>query len=389
MTYWLRIIGLYLSSSLLRLLIFFGITLLGLSIIVTNPGHIKNTFSSTGVYDNFVDDVLNDTVKANQNSSLPINDPEVQLAIKKSFNSELLKQSNEQIIDSFYDWLEGKSEKPVFNLDFRDQRKQISDKIAELAFIRLNNLPTCFAVPETIDPFTAGCRPPYTDQAFEQQKLSDQIAGPEGIMPDATFTNEDLPKNSNGLIIYERYSSAPLIYKWLSYLPFMLGVVLIGLSVAVVLLNKTKRKGFQQLGSIVIGSAITLLITPIVFNFILPKFNNALSFNTQSESTQALINRVTNQLTADFYTNILNIGIQLLALGIVILGIEKFTRPVSKYSDVNKKSGIASGFAKRSSKTNKKYRPSDVPIQSSEHSKRHRPRSTKNKKYRKIPKKEI
>lgn len=388
---WPRKVALYISSSLFRFSVFFGITIVSLALIITNPKHIKNTIADTHAYDNFVPGVIQDTIKANKDSSLPLNNPDIQKIIESAFSPTVIRHSTESVIDGIYAWLDGSTPQPTFNVDLTSQREAAADKIAAYAFHRLKNQPTCFAVPETIDPFTAGCQPPYTDLASEQQKLSEQIAGPEGILPKAKYNESDLPKNNAGIIVYKKYAGAPTYYSWLKASPWIVGVLFIFFSAAILILNKNRRRGIQQLGTTMIGSAVALLITPVIFNFILPKLSGSLSFGATTQASQEVIDKVISKLTSDFYSNIINISIQLLAIGVVILAAERFSRPSSAYSTAKQQAGLISSDIKKpkSKGTKKKYLPSDVPIQSSEESKRHRPKRQKNKKYRKIPRKEI
>lgn len=386
----LRRICLYICGSAFRFVLFFGVTIVCFSLVFVNPSSLKQTLRDSGIYDSLTEAVVEDTAKQNPTSTIPLDDPQIKQIIKASFTPASLQRGAETVIDGTFSWLEGETKTPVFNVDFSGERKIMSDNIASYAFGKLAQKPACFAIPETIDPFTAGCIPPYTDLGAQQQNLSDQLTGPSGLLPDATFTANDLPKDSSGNPIYERYSFAPSVYSWLRYSPWIALITLIGLATGMVLLSSSKRRGFQSLSIAIISSGVALIITPIIFSYVLPQLSSSLSFNSSDKTpeTQLLINDVSNQLTTNFYTLIINVTIQVIAVGFVILIAEKLTRPRTKYSNVAKRAGVVNGNSKRPS-SGKKYKSTTIPIQSSEESARRKPRRTKNRKYRTIPKKEI
>ncbi len=385
----IRRIFLYICGSAFRFVLFFGVTIVCFSHVFINQNSLKQTINESGIYDSFVQSVVQDSAKQNPNVSIPLDDPQVKKIIQEAFPAASLQRNTEKIIDGTFMWLKGQTKTPEFSVDFSSERQIMANNIAGYAFEQLTQKPTCFAVPETIDPFTAGCIPPYTDINAERQNLSNTIASPDGLLPDVTFTQNDLPKDNSGAVIYQRYSYAPSVYQWLQFGAWIVAGLLLVVAIGIVLLSPTKRIGFQRLGIALISSGIALVITPIIFSYVLPQLSSSLSFNTSSTpGTQTLINNASNRLTNNFYALIINVTIQVIALGAAVLAAEKLTRPRTKYSSVSKRAGIVSSNAKRPSK-GKKYKPSTMPIQSSEESARRKPHRTKNKKYRTIPKKEI
>lgn len=385
----LKSAALFITTSAFRFLLFFGILLLCFLFIFGNEDHVKSTFESSGVYKQFVDSIIKDNQANIANNSLPLDDPNVRKIINEAFPSELLQQQSEIVIDSFYAWLRGETPQPTFTTDFTVNRQQLADKLAAYAFDRLRAQPVCFAVPAELDPFTAGCQPPSTDLAAEQQKFSAAIAGEEGILPDAIFSTQDLPKDSKGQLITERYSFAPSVFQWLHKGVWLIGLLLVLFAVATISLHKSKRRGVQQVGFALIGSGFALLVTPLLLLYVLPRFSNSLEFSQTSSATQNLISSAGNQLTNDLYSQLINVTIQIIVLGVIILIIERFTRPPTGYLDIEKKAGVVSSHKRRPSTTKRILKAETTPIQSSEESKRRKPKRTKNKKYRKIPKKEI
>ncbi len=380
-------VSLYISSLSLRLVLFIGITLVCFALIATNPTHIKNLTKESGIYQGFVPAVINDTINRQPNSTVPLKDKLIQNDINNGFTPESLQRNTETVIDSTYLWLDGESQELKFEADFTKERQQTADNIAKTAFNRVKDLPVCFAVPPTFDPFTVGCQPPYTNLLNEQSILSTLIAGDEGILPKAVYTEKDLPKNSDGQYIYEKYSYAPSVFNWLKLSPYILGLILIILSFLIVILDRNKREGFRRLGAIYLGSGITLIITPIILSFIMPKLTDSVSFSTTSQdSVSSLTTNLANTITNDFYALLLNVSIQVIVIGAFILMAEKFTRPKSKYANAKFNSGLISSHAKKPS-ASENYKPVNVPMQSSEESTRRKPKKTRNKKYRKIPNK--
>lgn len=388
----LRSILLFISTASLRFLIFFGITVLCLVIVFGNKENIKSSIKETNAYDRFVTAVIQETAKTyHGETTIPLDNPEVQKIIKNAFPAELLETSTETFIDGIYAWLEGDTNTPEYTVDFTQARQNLANSLSAYAFNRLSSQPVCFAIPENIDPFTAGCQPPYTDLSVEQKKLADAIAGEEGFLPKAIFTEQDLPKDQSGERIYEKFSYAPKAYQWSKLFPWLLAGVLVLLAISSVLLHRSRRRGFQQLGYILTGSGIALLMTPILFTYVLPRFSDSLQFQAAGNDNpaQQVISDIGNDLITDLNMLLINISIYVIVAGAVIIIAEKYSRTPSGYLGAAKKSGIASSNPSKPSKTGRKYKPDTIPVQSSEESKRRAPRKVKNKKYRKIPKKEI
>lgn len=381
--------ALFATTSAFRFVLFFGIILLAMLFVFGNEQVVKSQLASTGLYDQFVNSVIADNQKIADTNSLPLDNPNIRRLINESFPPELLQQNSELVIDSFYAWLKSETEQPLFMVDFTENRQQLADKLATYAFDTLRTKPTCFAIPEEFDPFTAGCQPPSTNLGIEQLNLSAAIAGSEGILPDATFTNEDLPKNSDGQLITEKYSSAPDIFQWINRAPWIFGILLLGLAIAIIGLHHSKRRGVQQIGYAIVGSGAALLVTPLLLLYVLPRFSNNLEFSQTNSATQNLVNNAGNQLAANLYNQLINITLQIIVAGIIILLVERFTRPSARYLNIRKNAGIISSYKRKTVTSKKPLRADSTPVQSSEESKRCRPKRTKNKKYRKISKKEI
>ncbi len=382
-------VGLVICSGLLRFLLFFGIGLVCAIFLFGNSKELKRVLSDNKVYAKFVDSIIEDNRKSQANSSIPLNDPHVVEIINQAFPPELLQDNTEKVIDSTYAWLNGKTPEPTFNVDLTPARQQLADNLSTYAFDTLRTKPVCFAVPKELDPFTAGCQPPNTDLGKEQRDLSTSMAGPEGILPKATFTAKDLPKDSSGKLITERYSFAPTVFKWAIFVPWIVGGLLILTMTGIVLLNRTKRIGFQQVGYSLMSTGAALLITPVLLLYVIPRFSKSLQFNQEGSATQRVMNSAAGQLNQDFNAILINISVQVIFLGVLVLLVERFTRPSSLYLELEKKAGVISSHKRKPSDAKRKYKPDTIPLQSSEESKRRKPKRTKNKKYRKIPKKEI
>ncbi|MFO0920503.1 MAG: hypothetical protein U0451_02415 [Candidatus Saccharimonadales bacterium] len=374
----------YLSSAfMLRILLFFGITFVSLALIVTNKTHVKNIVSDSGVYRDFVPAVIEETAKKS-GSTIPLSRPDIKAAIESGFDANVMQDNAENFIDGTYAWLNGTSSDYTFKIDLTVARQQTADSISKLAFDRIRTLPVCFAAPETFDPFTVGCQPPSTDLGAEQAKLSALIAGETGILPKAVFTQNDLPKNGEGKQIQERYNFAHALYQWLKFSPLIIGFLILVFSFPIVLLSRTRREGFRRLGSIIFGSGVTLLITPILLMYILPGISDSMKFSSATNNnTSAVVSNLINYMTESFYSLLFNIALQVITIGAIILMAEYVSRPKSKYSAILMQTGLISSHTRKPS-SGKKFKPFNVPVQSSEESVRRKPRKTRNRKYRKI-----
>jgi hypothetical protein len=386
----LRKIGLLFSSSSMRLFLFVSISFTVLAIIVSNSAYVKNALLETKAYNRFVPAIIEANIKQDQTAnSIPFNNPEVQKIINSSFTPESLKDKSETLIDSFFAWLRGKTDKPEFKLDFTKEKQELAEELSEYAFNNLKSLPRCFFNPTEIDPFYANCRPSNMDFEAEQKQLESQIFTTDSFLKDTVLTQDDFAKDSKGKTFIDKYWYAPIVYRWLLRLPWIFGTLTIVSATGYIVMSRRKREGVNVMGLAILTSSMSLVLLTVIFGFVVPYYTKNFNLGLGGTGAQKIMDDALNSLMKNVDSMIINVGIQAAVVGVLIVIFERFTRPESKYDKVSKKAGITSGFVPRGKTTKSSPKMSGVPIVSSDAPNKANNKTRNSKKYRKIPRGDI
>lgn len=359
-----------------------------LLLIGGSSGYIKQAIEESGAYEKFVPSIIESNREAQAASSIPLDDPEVVKIINDAFPPADLKEKSNLIIDNIFAWLQGGKEDASFRVDFTANKSQLGDKLSEYAFTKLAFKDMCRLQPAEFDPFTTDCRPANFDIFKGQAEFADQIKSTEGFLGNTVLTEKNLPKNKAGKNIFEQYSFAPKLYGWLQKAPYILFGLTIVASIGYVWTETSRRKGFARLSKGIIGNSVTLIVTPIIFGFIIPWVSKGYTTELAGSSAEVLLNDIVNSVSREFDKLIIWFGAILLLVGFSMLTAEKMTRSKAKYSHVEKKAGLASsnGVTQRQSSPRGRLAADTVPLQSSEVSVTKKAKVQKrNSKYRKIP----
>ncbi len=386
----IRKFTIYLCLLLYRTLLVFLVTLGASVLLARDSNYIKDVLVGQDVYSKFVPALIEANI-AQQNqtvSSIPLEDPKVQEIFTKAFPAEDLQLASETIINSAYSWLEGDSSTFDFRVDFTKNKEALASGLANYAFNRLEYLPTCNIIPESIDPFTTNCLPENIDLVSEKQSFKDLITNTDGFLENPIITQESLPKDGRGRIFSNQYPEMPVYYSLMFVsIPILAGVILL-LAILVVFLSRSLRRGIRKIGLSTATVCFSLILFTVIFVFVLPLFTNSLPIlQTSDQGIDGLLNSVSKAIGRDYSIAMIKIGVPILLGGLLIFGIEKLTRPKVNYKTASKKSGLSSSNEpKIKGPTKSKIVKKRPPVQSSESSDTKPAKRLKNKKYRTIPK---
>lgn len=225
------------------------------------------------VYDNFVGELAK-TVEKQQNkengSAETQSDANVDVAAltraaKEAFPPAILQQNVESILDSAYDWLEGKTDSLVFNLDLSEEKTAFVEALGNEAVAKLSSLPTCTSeqVSEDLDPFSATCLPSGTDINSQVAKLKTELSGSEDVLPDTSLSADDIKVKVNGedKTLDEAFSDAPRWFGWFKSSPLVLSALILVNGALIVVLSRPKLNGFKKLAWLFgpIGAVLMLI----------------------------------------------------------------------------------------------------------------------------------
>jgi hypothetical protein len=360
----LRRLSLVAVTSLFRLTLFFGVSLMALLILIGTPHQIENSLTKTGAYKEFVPAVIQSVSSQNQGTTtIPLNDPGVQAIILAAFPPQVIQNSAETIINGSYSWLNGKTPQLAFQVDLTKNRELLAENLSSYAFNRLTAKPLCTTEPRTINPFTAECLPRNFNLSLERTQFASQISN---LLPKTVFTANDLPRLSGGRTIAHGFPEAPTIFRIFKLSPFILGGLLIVLPIATILLCHSFRKGFKTLASITLSSGIALVVTPLLYELVYPHISNSLSLQSTNTGVNVLVENLIESMSHNFYDLLIKGSLIVINLGLVLVLAERLTR-AKAYENIEQRAGVASSNAAiLKDITDTGLSPEMVPLQSSE-----------------------
>lgn len=368
------------SSLALHAALFFVIGSIVFSAVLSNKQNLKDSLTSSGIYNSFVDSIINANVdESNQTlSSLPLQDQKVRDIVSKSFSPQILKTQTDTVIDNIYTWLNGESEKLAFQYDFTQSRATMNTALATYAADRVMALPECEESPQELNVFTIQCRPSNINAEFIRTQTLNDLEASE-LLKDTIITQDDLPRTADNITLDQKYAFVPTIYQLMRFcLPVSIALFTL-LSVVYIYIRKPWQKGLRAYGKDLFSNGVMLIILTALFGYVIPKYTD--SYGISGNETAALFNHASNTYIHKIDIVVINIAIQLAAVGLGLLLILRINRKTSMYAGIKSKAGIATSVGKSTNSTKRSSRP---PVQTSEATLKPKTRKTTSvsKKYR-------
>jgi hypothetical protein len=350
-------------APLLPILLFLLAASWGFVHFVGQPANVKGVLKDSGVYETIIPSALEQAQQTSTGvESLALSDQQVKEAATKVFTPQLVQQDSEKIIDSLYDWLNGKTTTPSFQIDLAPSKAALADNISQIVAQRAATLPKCTAAntPDTFDPLQAQCLPAgvtpqsaaavaqaqvLSNQDFLGQTLitADSLKGEDSSKPAFSTQYKDLPK------AYQRSKTAPWVLAGLTLLT----------AAGVILLSSNWQKGLRRVGIVFVSAGIAMIVFAWLLNRLLVTkvmpavhFKNAVLQGDVRKLISSLGHSVTNnyRLFGVIYT-----CIGLAAVGGAIYLVKRAGEPVPATVASDKEP--AAPAAESSKKTDSKHRP--------------------------------
>lgn len=221
---------------------------------ILNRSVVINWLANSGIYSNIVDAAVQlqsgDAVESQQF----LGEDTVRQAINQTLDPAFLQQSSERIINSSYDWLQGKTDKIDFSIELNEKREQLKLNLAQLIEPKLASLPKCSSGFSGVSSQDVKCIPStVTSQAYAADlaaravNSSDFLAQP---LTDETIQQPTLPAveflrfvATNSLAIVGGLATAAIIS-----------------AAGYILLSKDKLRGLQAVGRRAFFGTLILVI---------------------------------------------------------------------------------------------------------------------------------
>lgn len=169
-------------------------------------------------------------------------------AAKIALPPNVLQENVEAVINSMYDWLEGKTNTIVLNLDLSAEKKAFIDALGNEAITRAASLPTCTAEQVgDFDPLSSDCIPSGTNVAAQAEKIKSELASSKDFLADTNITSADLTVGEEGSkkLISDEFNALPKNFKNAQSSALAMTISLVILGILIFFLGKTRRSGLK------------------------------------------------------------------------------------------------------------------------------------------------
>jgi len=267
---------LHLSNVLLPGTLFiFG---LGLSLLLVfgQPQPIKSAVTTSGVYNVLLHDVLSSQQTTFGTMQLPLSDPNIEQAIGSAFTPQVLQSVGDDLIDGFYGWIQGKTDKPTFHVNLLNAREQAAENVATYVAGRVASLPVCSTsglyelynsgVLATGNYYSMSCRP----SSLATQTVHDTVR--RSILSSGDFANQltfdaSTITDDSGQPLYKKLSFIPATYKAIVWSTYATGILALAALSGAIFLHPSRRAGAKRAAIVLLacGIASALLALATVF----------------------------------------------------------------------------------------------------------------------------
>ena len=220
------------------------------NITVANRGVTKQWLESGGIYNNALTNVLQVSSDSQAQTSV-ITPDALRQALAQTFDAAYLRQSTNTVIDSIYDWFEGKTQTITFTIAVQEKSEVFRSHLNGLIAPQLEALPVC-ASKVTSDTNQLTCLPIGVNAADYAAQLTKPSS--DNTFLSAPFTEQTFGQGFSNL------GWLPTAYSWLRISFWALPLCIFGLAALYVLASPNKLTGISRVGrQLTINAAITLV----------------------------------------------------------------------------------------------------------------------------------
>ncbi len=263
--------------------------------VVNSPEPLKKILNDSGVYNSVVPSMLNDAIQISGDSGkISLKDPAVQAAAESTFNGSYLHSTTDNVLDSVYRWLDGKTTLPDFKLDLTAKKIEFANKVATAVKERAAALPSCRInqVPAEFNALSANCLPPGISPSKAAATVRKDILEGKGFLDDPVITAKTLKSDGSSKSVFsDQLRQVPDAYRKFKSTPWILATLTLITALAVIFLSSSRLKGLKHAGFVMIGSGLFLVVLSLavnkaVDNKVLPKIS--LTNNVLQEDVRKL-----------------------------------------------------------------------------------------------------
>ncbi len=196
------------------------------------------------------------------------------------------------------------------------------------------------------DVFKVDCLPPDISLEDLRESLRSEFMRSEGLLEDPVLTDENLPLTNDQKRVDEKFHYIPVIFQLLGKGIIFFGGAFVLSALLFVFARKPYRKGIRALGRDLVANGASLLLFTVFFTYVVPRFTDNFSLALQGDQVADIATSASELFIHKLNVLIINISIQVVVAGILLLVIERLTRSSDIYKEAYRKAGVASSYKK-------------------------------------------
>ena len=339
---WVRRIFVFLFSIVL-LVSLVGIALAtSAQVSLAHPNKIESWLDQSSLYSGISTTIANkaqSSIENNVTGGVSISKTVIQQAAESAFPQSLLKQSVQTFLNSNYDWLEGKTTTPNFNIDLSGAKQAFATQVAETSVVaHLTGLPTCTTAQtlqlKNANPLLLSCLPAGISPQLEASQVSQQVVNGSGFLTKPVITASTVSTKglNGGEPYYKKLSALPKSYQLANKLPWILGIISIVGILGIVFCGRSKRIGIRLISIILLISGLLLVADKFLTDFAFNKLKDRAFNSVGSSQIQQSLTSFVHFIEKELVKIDLWFGIAYLVLAMVLIGILMLTRHRTSHS---------------------------------------------------------
>lgn len=296
-------------ASLLPLFLFALALDAGIIKMAGSSAPIKKVLADSGIYSSLISSSLDQakTSGGDQGGGVSLTDPAIKQAAENTFTPQFLQQNTENVLDSVFVWLDGKTPLPDFKIDLGSLKSTFAVEAGKAAQERAAGLPLCTtASNEPFDAFSATCLPRSLTPSQVAAQVQNDINSGEGFIKDPTITADSIKSDGSSQSVFsDQLKNAPNIYQKIKKTSMVLAILALLATLGIVFLSASRTRGLRRAGIVLLLVGFIMLVFAWALNWgvnqkALPKLN--LDNKVLQEKVRTLVSDITANIDKTYWT---------------------------------------------------------------------------------------
>ena len=298
---------------------------------------VKSWLGESGIYTAIVNEQANrsEIQQSQVEGAVQLTADDIASAMRDAYDPSGLQKDAENVIDGVYAWLDGSASSPQYNVDFSKRQMAFADQLTQNIAKKVDSLPACESdgtySSKNFTLFSSTCLPAGVSAVPQLTNFEKGIIDQPQLFPEVVYSGSDLKvKDASGssVSVATALSWLPKTYKVASYLPYVLGVLVLLIITVFVLFSSSKRYGLRRVahGLTFVGALTTLagLALGPLYSTVVGTPVNFLGLDEGYTST--IVNPILKLICSTYSRDFLVIGLSMITPALVIYGALIFTR---------------------------------------------------------------